>query len=64
LVSGTKIQTKTAMAKQKMANIRNVRHPMLLMAEGVTLVMTKLKSHWVAAGIMVRDCSTVDHATD
>jgi hypothetical protein len=39
-----------AMHMQKMANIKNVFQPMLLMAEGVILVMTKLKSHWVAAG--------------
>jgi hypothetical protein len=38
------------MHMQKMANIRNVFQPILLMAEGVILVMTKLKSHWVAAG--------------
>jgi cytochrome c oxidase assembly factor CtaG len=50
LVSGTKTQTKMAMHMQKMANIKNVFQPMLLMAEGVILVMTKLKSHWVAAG--------------
>jgi hypothetical protein len=38
------------MEQQKIPNMRNVRQPMWLTASGVIFVMTKLKSHWVAAG--------------
>jgi hypothetical protein len=41
------------MAVQKHPNMMNVRQPMLLMAAGVTLVTTKLNSHYCCVSMFV-----------